>query len=158
MYKTILLAYDGSREGARALREGTLLARSCGAKVLLLSVVPNTSTVTIAEGVIGSIADSQVDAQRELLKRALAGLKDLGLDATARIAIGEPAPTIGRVANEIKADLVVVGHRQTGFLARWWSGSTNAYLTDNIACSLLIGRTTVSDEAFDRIIGRDAAA
>jgi hypothetical protein len=35
MYKRILLAYDGSVEAA-ALREGALLGRQCGAKVLSL--------------------------------------------------------------------------------------------------------------------------
>ena len=29
MYKRILLAYDGTEEGALALREGALLAKSC---------------------------------------------------------------------------------------------------------------------------------
>jgi len=39
MYHRILLAYDGSREGRTALREGALLARRYGAAVYLLSVV-----------------------------------------------------------------------------------------------------------------------
>ena len=36
MFKTVLLAYDGSREGALALQEGALLAKACGAHVHLL--------------------------------------------------------------------------------------------------------------------------
>ena len=39
MYKQILLAYDGSLEGLKALREGALLARSCSADVFLLCIV-----------------------------------------------------------------------------------------------------------------------
>ena len=42
MYKKILLAYDGSREGLVALREGALLARQCGAQVFLLSVLSSS--------------------------------------------------------------------------------------------------------------------
>lgn len=33
MFRTVLLAYDGSPEGALALREGALLAKACGAQV-----------------------------------------------------------------------------------------------------------------------------
>ena len=39
MYKRVLLAYDGSIEGRRALREGAKLAQLCGADVFLLAVV-----------------------------------------------------------------------------------------------------------------------
>jgi nucleotide-binding universal stress UspA family protein len=44
MYKRILLACDGSVEGRTALREGALLGRQCGAKVLLLSVLADYDT------------------------------------------------------------------------------------------------------------------
>ena len=33
MYRKILLAYDGTLEGAIALREGAILAKQCGAEV-----------------------------------------------------------------------------------------------------------------------------
>jgi hypothetical protein len=36
MYRTVPLAYDGSREGWLALREGALIARILGASVVLL--------------------------------------------------------------------------------------------------------------------------
>ena len=39
MYKKVLLAYDGSIEGRRALREGAKLAQLCRAEVFLLAVV-----------------------------------------------------------------------------------------------------------------------
>ena len=49
MYKRILLAYDGSIEGRTALREGALLARQCGAKVYLLSVLAETAPFLLAD-------------------------------------------------------------------------------------------------------------
>ena len=45
----IVLAYDGSREGRSALREGALLARKLGAQVFLLSVVADKTTVAIVD-------------------------------------------------------------------------------------------------------------
>ncbi|HCI98959.1 MAG TPA: universal stress protein, partial [Sulfitobacter sp.] len=37
MYRTILLAYDGTTEGRLALREGARLAQICNAEVVLLA-------------------------------------------------------------------------------------------------------------------------
>ena len=39
MYRTIILAYDGSLEGRLALREGARLAQLCQARVVLVAVV-----------------------------------------------------------------------------------------------------------------------
>jgi nucleotide-binding universal stress UspA family protein len=157
MYKTVLLAYDGSLEGALALREGALLARRCGAKIVLLSVVPNTGGIQLAEGVAGGVVAHQHDSYKALLKRAVEWLRERGFEASAKIVVGEPAPTIGKVANEVEADLVVVGHQRRSALARWWSGSTNAYLSDNIGCSLLMACKPISDEAFDEEVRKITA-
>jgi len=156
MYKTVLLAYDGSLEGALALREGALLARRCDAKIVLLSVVPNTGGIRIAEGVAGGVVAHQLDSYKALLKRAIDWLKERGFEVSAKIVVGEPAPTIGQVANEVSADLVVVGHQRRSTLSRWWSGSTNAYLSDNIGCSLLMACKPISDEAFEEEVKKIA--
>lgn len=149
MYKTILLAYDGSPEGARALREGALLARACGAQVFLLSVVPASVGTHIAEGVHGGVLAKQFQDYEGFLQQAVARLKSYGFRPRARLIMGEPAPAIGKVAKEIGADLVVVGHRQQHFLSRWWSGSNQAMLSEYISCSLLVARRDISLEEFD---------
>ena len=46
MFKTILLAYDGSREYRAALRQGAELAQFCGADVYLLAVVTSASSMS----------------------------------------------------------------------------------------------------------------
>jgi hypothetical protein len=46
MYKKVLLAYDGSIEGRRALREGAKLAQLCRAEVFLLAVVELTPIIS----------------------------------------------------------------------------------------------------------------
>jgi nucleotide-binding universal stress UspA family protein len=149
MYTTILLAYDGTMEGAMALREGALLAKTCCAKVVLLSVVPNPAGIAAAEGAYGGAADKQFSGYKELLEQAVAWLKQHGIEPVAKIAVGEPAPIIGKVAKDCAANLVVVGHHRKNFLTRWWSGSTNAYLSDNLHCSMLIASNPHGDEAFE---------
>jgi nucleotide-binding universal stress UspA family protein len=149
MYQRILLAYDGTAEGALALREGALLARQCCAQIFLLAVVPDTAGIRLAEGVYAGAAAQQIDTYKELLGRAAAWLEARGYQPATKLVIGEPAPAIGAVAKEIDADLVVVGHHKHGFLSRWWSGSTDSYLTDHLGCTLMIARNPLTEEQFD---------
>ena len=148
MYRRIVLAYDGTREGRAALREGAMLARRCGAEVHLLSVVPNASGVQFAESVQGGAIDRLHDTYKIILNEGLERLEQLGFKPSSKLVIGDPAEQIGAFAREIGADLVVVGHRKQKLIQRWWSGSSGAYLVDHLGCSLLIGRNNISDEAF----------
>lgn len=158
MYTRILLAFDGTREGAIALREGALLARQYGAKVFLLSVLPETEGVLMAEGIYGDVVGQQMGEYRAVLERGTAVLKRLGVDPVAKLVVGEPAPCIGAFAKEAKADLVVLGHRRQSLLKRWWSGGTGAYISDHVSCSVLIARNAISDEAFEAELAKYGAA
>ena len=53
------------------------------------------------------------------------------------------------------ADLVVLGHQKRSLFQRWWSGSSGAYVSDLVDCSVLVGRHNISAEAFEaELIGR----
>jgi nucleotide-binding universal stress UspA family protein len=150
MFKTVLLAYDGSPEGAIALREGALLARACGAQVHLLSVVPATAGMRLAEAAGGGpVVAELTEAHRQLLDRAVQRLRTLGFDPEAHLVLGEPASTIGAYAKKLGADLVVVGRHHQSALSRWWSGSNDSYLCEHVHCSVLLSGNSISDEAFE---------
>jgi nucleotide-binding universal stress UspA family protein len=149
VYKRILLAYDGSLEGAIALREGAFLAKRNNAEVLLLSVVAETGGMLMAEAAHGGAVAHQIDTYKSVLERGMHRLKLLGLSPTAKLVQGEPAPAIGAVAKQFGADLVVIGRSKKNPIARWLSGSTHASLSDYLTCSLLIARNAVSDEKFE---------
>ncbi|RAK50657.1 universal stress protein, partial [Phenylobacterium soli] len=78
MYKRILLAFDGSVEGRTALREGALLAKSCGAQVHLLSVVSETGGMAIGEGAFAGAVALHQDRYREVLEEGAARLRAMG--------------------------------------------------------------------------------
>ena len=149
MYKRILLAYDGSIEGRTALREGALLARQCGAKVYLLSVLAETAPFLLADVAHAGASVQVEDAFTDVLNEGVARLKQLGFDPVAQMVRGEPAKEIGAYARQIEADLVVVGHRRQSAFDRWWSGPRGAYLIDYTDCSLLVARNLISDEAIE---------
>jgi nucleotide-binding universal stress UspA family protein len=148
MYQRILLAYDGSLEGRRALREGALLAKVCGAQVYLLSIVPDSPGMRVAEGAFAGVLSQQADHHRSIFDEGVARLRQVGMEPVARQVQDEPARAIASFANEVDADLVVVGHRRRSLAERWWSGPGGAYLADYLRCSVLVARRDIDDATF----------
>jgi nucleotide-binding universal stress UspA family protein len=146
LYKKVLLAYDGSIEGRRALREGARIAQLCGAEVFLLAVVEVSADTGIFEG---GFATSVTE---KILGEGVEQLKAMGFSPTARLGIGEAGRVIVGVAEEIGANLVVVGHRPHGRLARWWFGSVGTYLLKNLRCSAVVAQTEIDDSDFARLL------
>lgn len=158
MYRKILLAYDGSTEGRRALREGAALARHCNADVFLLAVVDTSAGLRVADGVHGGMFVEEKETYEAVLAEGVEKLRAMGFVPQFRLGWGQPGPEIVAVAEEIKADLVVAGHRHKGALAQWWSGSIGIYLIKNLRCSLLIGQTEISDDQFAKLVSAGATA
>ncbi|MHB8286652.1 MAG: universal stress protein [Caulobacteraceae bacterium] len=148
MYKCVLLAFDGTVEGRRALREGALLARCCDAQIHLLCVVPETPGLRAAASSNPNCMAQQCETYQSVLDFGVERLRDMGCMPTTSLQIGDPNDIIADYAHQVGADLIVVGHRKQNFLARWWSGS-GGFLVDTTNCSLLIGRTEISDEDFE---------
>ncbi len=145
MYRTILLAYDGTTEGRLALREGARLAQICGASVVLLSVVNLVVSASMAGTAIPYASPYDMDEFRRVLDEGVSRLKRMGLSPLPRLETGEPADRIVAVAAETRADLVVVGHHQDGIIRRWLYSSVTAALTDRLPCSLLVARHEIGD-------------
>lgn len=139
MYKTILLAYDGSREGRAALREGAELAQRCGAAVRLLAVVHASPGMLLAEGADPSgLMEAETEEVRQILEEGLEKLRQRGLDARATLREGDPVDEIVAMADAVKAELIVLGHHRLNALARWWRGSVGEAILARAPCSLLI--------------------
>lgn len=158
MYKKVLLAYNGSIEGRRALREGAKLAQFCDAEVFLLAVVETASTVATLEGGAVIPIDEQIGTYRAILAEGVERLKAMGFSPTARLGIGDAGQVITEVAHEIGANLVVVGHRPQGPLARWLFGSVGTYLVKHLRCSVLVAQTEISDDQFAQLVASSARA
>src|SRR4029078_5210074 len=116
MYNKVLLAYDWSIEGRRALREGAKLAQLCRSEVFLLAVVEVSSIMTPEAGLTITI-ELQNEDYKAILNEATERLKALGFSPTARLEVGDAGQKIAEVAEEIGAHLVVVGEPPTGAAA-----------------------------------------
>ena len=139
-YRKILLAYNGSAEGKRALLECAELANFLHAETHLLAVASMPPSLFLTEGFVPEeLLEEEKKRTQQVLDEGIATLKDRGFAAAGHLAVGEPVEEICRRAKELAVDLIVLGHNQkTSFAARWWKGSVGASLLDYAPCSLLI--------------------
>jgi nucleotide-binding universal stress UspA family protein len=140
-YRKILLAYNGTKEGKRALLECADLASFLQAETHLLAVASMPPSLFLTEGFVPEeLLEEEKKRTQTVLDEGISTLRDRGFNATGHLAVGEPVEEICRLAKSIGADLIVVGHNQnTSFAARWWKGSVGASLLDYSPCSILIG-------------------
>jgi nucleotide-binding universal stress UspA family protein len=139
MYQNILLAYDGSPDGREALAQAKSLASISGSTVHLLAIIDPSENMAIVEGM--SPVLEQQHHERMLAQSALdAAVKRLrgGCTVTSDIRYGNPAEQIVLSAREMNADLIVVGHRDQGRLARWLSRSVGESILHHPPCSVLV--------------------
>ena len=139
-YRKILLAYNGSQDGKRALLECADLAGFLGAETCLLAVASMPPSLFLTEGFVPEeLLEEEKKRTQSILDEGIRTLRERGFNATGTLAVGEPVEEICRHAKSMSADLIVVGHNQhTSFAARWWKGSVGAALLDYAPCSILI--------------------
>jgi nucleotide-binding universal stress UspA family protein len=140
MFERVLLCYDGSVAGRRALKRGAELAILVKAKVHVLSVL--SGAAADARGVASSVGQAcLVDYEaehRQSLEESIAWLRARGLEAQGYLTRGNTLDEIAVYANRLSIDLIVVGHYPKAPGGRWWSGPERASLAERVNCCVLI--------------------
>jgi nucleotide-binding universal stress UspA family protein len=139
-YRKILLAYNGSQDGKRALLECADLASFLQAETHLLAVASMPPSLFLTEGFVPEeLLEEEKKRTQAVLDEGIRTLRDRGFNANGHLAVGEPVEEVVRLAKSLGVDLVVVGHNQhSSFAARWWKGSVGATLLDHAPCSILV--------------------
>ena len=143
MYKRILLAYDGSESGQRALLDCQEIAQLNHSELFLIAVMPlTTAYVGFEGGVYESSAEEREQIKLKydgILADGLRRLADSGRSAKGEVVVGESVDAITQFAQKTEADLIVVGHKHLeGWAARWWRGSMSRSLIEYAHCSVLV--------------------
>ena len=141
MYKKILLAYDGSEPGQRALLDCHEIAQWSQSEIRLIAVMQlPMSGLTLEGGMYDdTLLLSEKARYQAILDDGLRKLGDAGLTAQGELVMGDAVSEITRCASRIQADLIVVGHKHlSGWAARWWSGSVSRALIEEAPCSVLV--------------------
>src|SRR4026209_2790812 len=105
-YRKILLAYNGSQEGKRALFECADLAAFLQAETHLLPVasMPPSLFPTGGSGPEGLLEEEKKRPQT-VLDEGIRTLRDRGFAATGHLAVGEPVEEVVRLAEGIGVEL-----------------------------------------------------
>lgn len=132
--KKILVAYDGGEAAHKALETAATLAHALGASVGVVSVVP------VHAGRLGMDPwdDSEIHAKE--LSEARRFLHERGIEAQLLEPVGEPAPTIERVAQEGGFDTIVVGSRGLNALERVLQGSVSEHVATHADSTVIVVR------------------
>jgi nucleotide-binding universal stress UspA family protein len=150
--KAILVGYDGTRHAERALNRASELAQAFGSKVVVVSVVPPRPIEPLAApGAFGLMpyhsypGEEPADtAQRDEAlwqqhrDRVRALFAGAAIPVEFAAVVGQPADVIVEVAEAQRADLIVVGTREPGFLERLLGGSVSQGVARRAHCDVLI--------------------
>ena len=122
MFKRVLLCYDGSEVGRRALKRGAELAILVGAQVYVLSIIPNeVAGAAIVAGAAGhACLVDEAGGYRKLLDESIEWLKARGVSAEGYLASGNTIEQIIAFSRRLSIDLIVLGHYPQPSGGFWW--------------------------------------
>ena len=146
MFERIVVGTDGSETAGEAVRQAAELAAMTDAKLEIVSAYEPVSRERLREEASEIPGDvSHAIGPREdvnvILEAAAGPPRERGVEVVAHPREGEPADAILSVAEETRADLIVVGNKgMTG--ARRLLGSVPNKISHNAPCGVYIVRTT----------------
>src|SRR5215471_739483 len=150
MIKTILVPTDFSEHAQRALERASDLAGQLGAKIYLLHVQTEGALRTaLKEGLLGATStDEEIcEAVEQLIEerfsQTLCGIDRSNLVVEHCSRRGEPGVLIPAYAEEIGADLIVLGRRGAGLIGEVRAaviGSVTASVIRKSPCPVMVVR------------------
>jgi nucleotide-binding universal stress UspA family protein len=158
--KKILVATDGSKDAALAIRAAIDLSNKMGAELHVVHAWRKTPTpiTPVLEAAIYSDAYERQEAE-ELLEEQVGLIQDAGGSvAKAHLREGRAADEIAALAEELETDLVVIGSRGVGTVKCLVTGSVSEGVVHLAPCPILVVRG--DEEAWppnDIVIGDDSS-
>ncbi|MGO8905795.1 MAG: universal stress protein [Solirubrobacteraceae bacterium] len=147
MFDSIVVGTDGSDTATEAVRQAVDMAKAVGATLELVSAYAPVPEKRLR----GERRDAPEDVQWAInprqeveasLSQAADIARDAGVPANTHARQGDPSDAILDVAEELGADLVVVGNKGMTGAKRFLLGSVPNKVSHHAPCSVLIIRTT----------------
>jgi nucleotide-binding universal stress UspA family protein len=142
MFASIVVGTDGSETAGEAVRKAVELARICGpsARLHVVTAYRALETMYLAPEIVGVNLSGLVDPRGEA-QNAAAKIRAEGVEVETHLWPGDAASGILDVAESAKADVIVIGNRGMGGVARFLLGSVPNKVAHHAPCSVLIVRT-----------------
>jgi nucleotide-binding universal stress UspA family protein len=147
MFGRIVVGTDGSETASEAVRQATELAKSFSATLTVVSAyepIPQERMRSEKADVPGDVQYS-LNPREDVevtLKNAAAPAQQAGLEVELQPREGDPADAILDVAEETKADLIVVGNKGMTGAKRFLLGSVPNKISHHAPCGVYIVQTT----------------
>jgi nucleotide-binding universal stress UspA family protein len=139
MFKRVLLCYDGSEAGRRALKRGAELAILVGAQVYVLSIIPAEVGAAVVAGAAGhACLVDEAGGYRKLLDESIEWLKLRGVSAEGFLASGNIIEQICAFSRRLGVDLIVLGHYPRPSGALWWGSPQRVSLAERANCCVFV--------------------
>jgi nucleotide-binding universal stress UspA family protein len=136
--RRIVVGYDGSEPARRALERAAELA--CGLPEVEVTVVTASPLLPLGPAALGDPDAEPLEELKEILGQAKMILGERGVAAHTVDAVGDPTSAILQTAENLDADLVIVGTRGRNVLTRALLGSVSTQVVNHARCDVLVVR------------------
>ena len=136
MFKSILVAWDGSEHAKRALAEAVDLARTQDARLTLLTVA--APVYVFWPGYAPPITEADLDSAAEQLLAEGEALVPEGIPVSGRTAAGYPGTELLKRATAADHDLIVMGSRGRGAVRSAFLGSVSHFVLNHATVPVLV--------------------
>ncbi|GAB6988589.1 universal stress protein [Paenibacillus pini] len=138
MYHCILVPIDGSVHAERALNEAITLCQNSKTKIQL-AILHVNPTIAMNEPPVGVDLEEYVQEEdQEVVVEAKSRLLTTGIDYTSTSKNGDPAKVICGQAQEMNADLIIMGSRGLGLMSEMFIGSVSHSVVQHAHCPVMI--------------------
>ncbi len=134
--KRILVPVDGSETADRSVERAVEMAQAYGADLHILYVA-NINQLAINACLSDAILEAVNKAGNEILEKAASKVPE-NINVITTSETGSPSVTITDFADEIKADLIVIGSRGLGLVKGVLLGSVSQYVVEHAPCPVLV--------------------
>jgi len=149
MYNTIVVGTDGSETAGTALAHAVALAKSFDGMLHIVhayrtvsaSDVVSAATAGTAMPDFASVNEGIKATSEHVLEHGVAAADREGVKAQGHAVPGDAADALINVAEQVHADVIVVGNRGMAGLRRFLLGSVPNKVAHQCPCSILIVNT-----------------
>lgn len=142
MFRTIVAGTDGSPRADKAVQQAVDLAKCEGARLHLVAAFSKRERHW--EDFQSSAKVQVIDLRQvaeQVLAREAARAAEQGIEVDWSAREGDPADAILDAAEEVDADLIVLGNKGMHGAQRYMFGSTPNKVTHHAECSVMVVRT-----------------
>ncbi|RQD68594.1 MAG: universal stress protein [Tindallia sp. MSAO_Bac2] len=140
--KKILVALDGSETSQKVIEEAVKVAEKNESDIAIITVVKSIRPTLYHPGSNLHITiDNEFEKRaKEITEKAREAFENVSGKVETHIEYGDPAEEILKMADKMKADLIVMGSRGLSDFKRVMLGSVSTKVLNHADCDMLIVR------------------